>query len=256
MSRARRRMSLLDSTFLRMETAESPMHVASLQTFQIPDGAPADFVRDIVTAFRSPGPLTKPFGLTLSGGPLSRVTPSLEQADSVDLDYHVRHTALPAPGRERELGELVSHLHGVALDRSRPLWTCHVIEGLEGNRFAVYVKVHHALTDGVGGMRLMTQSLATERDGVWCAPWHYEKTRSPRSDSSRSLTVGLKPAVTTALSLGRGVAGLLRHSGAEPVRVSFEAPGSAHPTRPRARRGRPRHRRRCAGDAERCLGSR
>src|SRR3546814_15635588 len=76
------------------------------------------------------------------------------------MDYHVRHHALPRPGGERELGQLVSRLHSHRLNRRRPLWECHVIEGLENHRFAIYTKIHHALADGVTTMRLLTQSLA------------------------------------------------------------------------------------------------
>lgn len=218
---AKQRMSLLDATFLRIETPESPMHVASLQIFEVPDGAPTGFVRDVVDAFRAPGPLSKPFGLTLATGPLAKIEPSLVPAVDVDLEYHVRHSALPAPGGERGLGELVSHLHGVALDRSRPLWTCHVIEGLENNRFAVYVKVHHALTDGVGGMRLMTQSLSTTAAGAWTAPWqHVPAPRSARATVAKSASGSL---LGTAVPLVRGFAGLVRRTG-EPVVRPFEAP--------------------------------
>jgi diacylglycerol O-acyltransferase len=221
----RKRMSLLDATFLRIEKRESPMHVASLQVFQIPEGAEEEFVRELVRAFRAEGPLTGPFGLALADGPVSRLAPSLVASDA-DLEYHVRHSALPAPGGERELGELVSHLHGVTLDRSRPLWTCHVIEGLEGNRFAVYFKVHHALTDGVGGMRLMTQSLATEPAGAWSAPWHHQTERAVGGKPG-SAKPGMKERLATARSLAGGFAGLVRRSGAEPVVMPFQAPHSA-----------------------------
>ena len=225
MSKAeRRRMSLLDATFLRIEKRESPMHVASLQIFQIPEGAPAGFVRDLVEAFRVQGRLGKPFGLTLAGGPLKRLNPSLVTTD-VDLEYHVRHSALPAPGGERELGELVSHLHGVVLDRSRPLWTCHVIEGLENNRFAIYFKVHHALTDGVGGIRLMTQALASEADGAWSSPWHFVEPDPRRS--ARPEKPGTKARLATARSLACGFRGLARRRGAEPVKLPFQGPRSA-----------------------------
>jgi len=223
----RRRMSVLDASFLQLETRESPMHVASLQIFQIPAGAPGSFVRDVVTRFRAPGPLTEPFGLTLAGGPLATVSPSLRPDPDVDLGYHVRHSALPSPGGERELGELVSHLHGVPLDRTRPLWTCHVIEGLEGNRFAVYLKIHHALTDGVGGIRLMTQPLATDPDGAWCAPWQYEAPARQARPPHGKPAIRVKAAVDTALSLGRGVTGLAFRNGSQPVRRPFEAPASA-----------------------------
>lgn len=221
----RRRMSLLDSAFLRMEKREAPMHVASLQIFRIPEGAEEGFVRALVKAFRVDGPLTGPFGLTLADGPLSRLAPSLVATDP-DLEYHVRHSALPAPGGERELGELVSHLHGVALDRSRPLWTCHVIEGLAGNRFAVYVKVHHALTDGVRGVRLMTQSLASEPGGAWTAPWHHQAERSV--DAAQGFSKQRNGTrLATCRSLAGGFAGLVRRTGAEPVVLPFEAPRSA-----------------------------
>jgi len=216
-------MSVLDATFLRIETPESPMHVASLEIFRIPDGAGEGFVREIVEAFRGPGPLTKPFDLVLDDGPLSGLAPSLVPATEIDLEYHVRHSALPAPGGERELGELVSHLHGVTLDRSRPLWTCHVIEGLADNRFAVYVKVHHALTDGVGGMRLMTQALATTPDGSWSAPWHHSAQRP--AAARRGPAFPTASIVRSALPLARGFAGLVRRTG-EPVTRPFEAPAT------------------------------
>jgi WS/DGAT/MGAT family acyltransferase len=218
-------MSLLDATFLRIEKRESPMHVATLQLYSLPEGAPADFVRDLVRSFRAEAPLTGPFGKVLAGGLSARLSPALAPAD-VDLEYHVRHAALPAAGGERELGELVSHLHGVVLDRSRPLWTCHVIEGLTGNRFAIYLKIHHALTDGVGGIRLTTQSLAAEPNGPWSAPWHHANPTITSSAGGRAPRQGGRHRRATCWSLARGVAGLVRRSGAEPVVRPFEAPHS------------------------------
>lgn len=170
-SRIRSRLSLLDSTFLRIETPETPMHVGALQIFSIPEGASPDFVSEIVAEYRRPRPLARPFNQVLLGGPLAKIAPSTRTVDEIDVEYHVRHIALPAPGGERELGELISHLHSVSLDRTRPLWTCHVIEGLAGNRFAVYIKISHAMTDGVNGMRLVGDAMAREPDGVWRAPW-------------------------------------------------------------------------------------
>jgi len=185
------------------------MHVGSLQIFTIPKKAGPDFVHDIVTAFRAPGDLVEPFNLRLTGGPLAKVSPSLRPTAEVDMDYHVRHTALPAPGGERELGDLISHLHGVLLDRSRPLWTCHVIEGLKGGRFAVYMKMHHSVTDGVNGMRLATRSLATSPTGAWLAPW-----LQPAAPKGEHRNAGAGAPAKMALydwpiSLGRGVLGLL-----------------------------------------------
>jgi diacylglycerol O-acyltransferase len=77
-----------------------------------------------------------------------------EHDPEMDLDYHVQHAALPKPGRYRELFALVSRLHSTLLDRSRPLWEVHLIEGLQNREFAVYSKLHHATIDGVGGARI------------------------------------------------------------------------------------------------------
>lgn len=92
--------------------------------------------------------------------------------NDVDLGYHVRRSALPRPGRVRELLELTSRLHANLLDRHRPLWETHVIEGLNDGRFAIYTKIHHALVDGVSGMTLMRESMdADPIDGEFRAPW-------------------------------------------------------------------------------------
>jgi WS/DGAT/MGAT family acyltransferase len=219
-------MSILDATFLRMETREAPTHVAALQIFRIPEGAGPNFVRDIVTTYRAEGPLTGPFGYTLAKHPFARLNPSLEQAE-VDLEYHIRHSSLPAPGGERELGELISHLHGVVLDRSRPLWTCHVIEGLQGNRFAIYTKVHHALTDGVGAMQLVTQALAAQPDGAWSAPWQREDAPTDAAEPQASATAALKTALHAAVPLTWGLVSRKRGSAPDAVCRPFEAPDTA-----------------------------
>ena len=92
--------------------------------------------------------------------------------EKFDLEYHVRHSALPEPGRIRELLALVSRLHGSLLDRNRPLWEAHLIEGLADGRFALYTKVHHALVDGVAAMRLMATSLSEDPDETGMPyPW-------------------------------------------------------------------------------------
>ena len=80
----------------------------------------------------------------------------------IDLYYHVRHSALPHPGDQRELGILVSRLHSHQLDLHRPLWEVHLIEGLEGDRFALYSKMHHSLIDGVSGMRMILRALSSD----------------------------------------------------------------------------------------------
>jgi WS/DGAT/MGAT family acyltransferase len=80
----------------------------------------------------------------------------------VDLEYHVRRSALPAPGDERELGIVVSRLHGNPIDLHRPPWELHLIEGLERGRFAIYVKVHHSLVDGYTAMKILSAALSRD----------------------------------------------------------------------------------------------
>ena len=78
-----------------------------------------------------------------------------------DVDYHLRHLALPRPGRIRELLVLVSQLHATLLDRNRPPWEAYLIEGLADGRFALYIKIHHGLVDGVTGVRMVSAALDT-----------------------------------------------------------------------------------------------
>ena len=102
------------------------------------------------------------FARRLRNRPLDLGYWSWEQDDEIDLEYHVRLSGLPRPGRYRELFELTSLLHGTVLDRQRPLWELHLIEGVEGRRFAIYGKVHHSMIDGVTALRWMQDTLTTD----------------------------------------------------------------------------------------------
>ena len=107
--------------------------------------------------------------------------PLMREIHDVDLDYHVRHSALPHPGGQRELGVLVSRLHSNELDLHRPLWEVHLIEGLEGNRFAIYSKMHHSLVDGVSGMRLIMRALSSDPTSAGTPSfWTRRRGRSAR----------------------------------------------------------------------------
>ncbi len=86
------------------------------------------------------------------------------QDDNFDLEYHFRHSALPKPGRVRELLELCSRLHSTRLARERPLWEAHLIEGLRDGRVALYTKMHHSLVDGISAMRLLQSVMTTDPD--------------------------------------------------------------------------------------------
>jgi diacylglycerol O-acyltransferase len=146
-----------DSAFLWMETRNQPMHVAGLNIYTPPADAGPGFVAKLLADWNKSLQAQTPFNLR----PVLRMGLWYWEEDTeFELDYHLRHLALPQPGRIRELLAMVSRLHGNLLDRNRPLWEAYVIEGLPGGRFAVYTKMHHALIDGVSGARMMAKSLS------------------------------------------------------------------------------------------------
>ncbi|MGA8987842.1 WS/DGAT/MGAT family O-acyltransferase [Aeromicrobium sp.] len=155
-----------DSMFLLGENRDHPMHVGGLQLFVPPDGAGPEFVRGLLGAFRQTDHIS-PLFRKRPGEPIGtrwKVDPT------IDYDHHVRHSAVPGPGRIRELLELTSRWHGTLLDRRRPLWEVHVVEGLQDGRVAVYTKVHHAMVDGVSALRLMQRSLSEDPEALDCLP--------------------------------------------------------------------------------------
>lgn len=154
-------LSPVDASFLRMESLRSPMHVGGLMTFYLPKDAPKDFLRDLLAQMRSQPFMPEPFGCKLADGWMSGLAPAWVPC-KFDIDYHIRHSALPYPGGERELGVLVSRLHSHPLDMSRPLWEAHLIEGLENNRFALYFKAHHCAVDGMGAMKMVRSWLSED----------------------------------------------------------------------------------------------
>jgi diacylglycerol O-acyltransferase len=159
-----RQVPPLDVAWLLLESRDTPMHVGGLFEFTPPDDAPPDWLRQQFLRMRDASQvIPQPWNLRLVDGPIvgPRV-PLMREDRNIDLDYHVRHSALPHPGGQRELGILVSRLHGHQLDLHRPLWEAHLIEGLEGNRFALYTKMHHSLVDGVSGMRMILRSLSPD----------------------------------------------------------------------------------------------
>ncbi|MGK0405214.1 MAG: diacylglycerol O-acyltransferase, partial [Oleispira sp.] len=169
----KQKINLLDASWLAIDSEDTPMHVGNLQIYSLPEGAPDTFLRDDVKRMKEAGEIVSPWNKKLTRpGFLGRILmPTWSIDDDIDLDYHVRHSALPKPGGERELGVLVSRLHSHRMDFKRPLWECHVIEGLENNRFAMYTKLHHSLIDGVSGVRLLERTLSDTPDTVTMPPW-------------------------------------------------------------------------------------
>ena len=153
-----------DAMFLMPETREQPMHVGSLQLFVPPEGTGTDQLAEVYQAAIATADVAPLFRKRPVRGLSTAGQWAWEDDAGIDLEHHVRHSSLPKPGRVRELLALTSRLHSTLLDRQRPLWEMHLIEGLEDGRFAVYTKIHHALLDGISGLRLLERSLSTDPD--------------------------------------------------------------------------------------------
>lgn len=181
-------MPVTESMFLFAETREQPMHVGGLQLFVPPEGTSAsELAEEMVERFtassdvhprfrRRPASPASLFGLV-----------AWTHDDEIDFDYHVRRTVLPRPGRVRELLRYVSLQHSALLDRNRPMWEAHIVEGLADGRVALYTKIHHSLVDGVSALRLLERTLTADPDDrTGTAPWDPRLFRSSRTRTEDS----------------------------------------------------------------------
>jgi diacylglycerol O-acyltransferase / wax synthase len=144
----------LDGVFLDLETQATPMHVGSLHLFAKPRGRQRDFylaVRRLLARGTRVAPI---LGRRLANVPFNLAHPVWVEGEEIDLDFHVRRVRVPAPGTQAALEDCVAELHSQLMDRSRPLWTVYVLEGLEDGRRAYYFKIHHAVLDGAAGVAL------------------------------------------------------------------------------------------------------
>jgi len=149
------RLTGLDGAFLALESPTTHLHVMGTMVFD-PTGVPGglDF-RRIRSLVDERVPLVAPFRMRMVGVPFGLQHPTLVEDPAFDLDYHVRRASVPDPGGPEELAALVADLAARPLDRNRPLWEFHVIEGLAEGRIGIVAKVHHAIIDGVSGAEVL-----------------------------------------------------------------------------------------------------
>ena len=204
---------MLDLMFFLTETVDNPRHVGSVLIFKRPRRNGAQVVREIVEAYRRAKPMP-PFNRI----PVFRKAglPLWQEVADIDASHHVLHLALPAPGSNEQLHQLIADLHAPILERHRPGWKVYVIEGLAGDRFAVYHKCHHALVDGESGMRILRQSLAeSPRDRRIRAPAGLEHVSRPRPTPQglqATLEREAQRLARRSLSVGRGSLHLLEQA--------------------------------------------
>lgn len=151
------RLSPLDASFLHVEDDVSHMHIAAIGIFE---GPPPKY-SDVVNMVRGKLPLVPRYRQVVRFVPLDMGRPVWVDDQHFNIDYHLRHTALPAPGGEAELRALVGRVMAQQLDRAKPLWEIWMVEGLGGGRWALLSKTHHALVDGVSGTDLLAVLMDT-----------------------------------------------------------------------------------------------
>src|SRR5215218_246937 len=199
------RLSSIDASFLHQEKQASHMHVGALVIFEGPAPGHAEFAEHIRSRLR----LVPRYRQKLAFPPLETGRPFWVDDASFNLDYHVRHTALPKPGSDDQLRQLVGRIFSQRLDRSKPLWEVWLVQGLERGRFALISKTHHALVDGVAGVDIATVLFDSEAippeasDDGW--------TPEPEPSDIDLVAEGVKGLIRTPLGLaGRAVGALQR----------------------------------------------
>jgi diacylglycerol O-acyltransferase len=204
------RLTAVDAAFLAQEGPAAHMHVGAVLIFE----GPAPSFDAFADQIRGRLHLVPRYRQKLAFPPLETGRPLWVDDASFNLEYHVRHTALPGPGSEEQLRALAARIHSQALDRTKPLWEMWLVQGLEGDRFALISKNHHALVDGISGVDLMTVLFDLER--VPQPVPHESKPWEPRRTPS-------------ALDMAaRGLRGLARVPLAAAVRASDAALHPAH----------------------------
>ena len=204
------RLSPIDASFLHQERRASHMHVGALVMFEGPPPTREDFVEHLESRLH----LVPRYRQKLAFPRFEMGRPFWIDDPQFNLDYHVRHTALPSPGSEDQLRQLVGRIFSQRLDRSKPLWELWMVQGLERGRFALISKTHHALVDGVSGVDISTVLFdlspvpqeVSEDDG-----W----TPAPEPSQAELVAEGVKDVLKTPTDLaGRAIGALQRPSSA------------------------------------------
>jgi diacylglycerol O-acyltransferase len=190
------RLTAVDASFLHQEDADSHMHIGAVTIFE----GPAPPFTAVLEHLRSRLHLVPRYRQKLAYPPFETGRPLWIDDASFHLEYHLRHSALPAPGTEQQLYRLAARIGSQQLDRSKPLWECWFVEGLEDDRFALIFKTHHALVDGVSGVDLATvlfDLAAVPPAAEDLAPWQPR----PEPTNAELLAAGMAGFAKTALNI-------------------------------------------------------
>src|SRR5919202_4126613 len=200
------RLTGLDASFLHLEDATSHMHVAAVMIFE---GDPPAY-EDLLEAIDRRLGLVPRYRQRLAFVPFRQGRPKWVDDPHFNLRYHVRSTALPAPGSEEQLKALAGRVFSQALDRDKPLWEIWLVDGLEGDRFAVLSKTHHALVDGVSGVDIMSVLFDTSPEPAPGAEAGKRWLPRPLPSRTQLLAEALLERATVPGEIARGVRAAFR----------------------------------------------
>jgi diacylglycerol O-acyltransferase len=200
------RLTALDTSFLHLEDGGAHMHVAAVMTF---DG-PAPGYDELVEAIEARLHRVPRYRQRLAFVPLGQGRPRWVDDPHFNARYHIRHSALPAPGSEEELKRLAARVFGQRLDRSKPLWEIWLVEGLDDDRFALLSKTHHALVDGVSGVDIVSVLFDAAPDPAPPAPPSTPWLPRPVPTSTELLAEALLERTTVPGEAVRGLRALTR----------------------------------------------
>src|SRR5919204_4519259 len=200
------RLSGLDASFLNLEEGPSHMHVASTTLFE----GPAPSYEDLREHIASRLHLVPRFRQKLRFVPFGQGRPVWIDDPHLNLDYHVRRTAMPPPGSEEQLRTLASRIFSQQLDRSKPLWEIWLAEGLMGNRFAIIGKTHHALVDGVSGIDITSVLFDASPDPAGTAGPGSEWLPRPEPSGAKLVADAWLERATSPAEMARAIRAALR----------------------------------------------
>src|SRR5215469_9958630 len=167
------RMNTLDAGFFFAEQASVPMHLGAIALF---DG-PAPSYQDLVSLYAARLSRVPRYRQVVRTAPLQMFRPAWADDERFEIGHHLRHAAVPKPGRAPQLHHLAAEIYAQPLDRSRPLWEAWLLDGIEAGRWAILSKVHHCMVDGIGGADLMAEVFDVYPDArppAQSAPWQPE----------------------------------------------------------------------------------
>jgi diacylglycerol O-acyltransferase / wax synthase len=200
------RLSGLDASFLHLEQGGAHMHVASTSIFEGPKPDYEEFREHVASRLH----LVPRFRQKLRFIPLGLSRPVWEDDPHLNLEYHVRQTALPPPGSEEQLRVLAARVFSQALDRTKPLWEMWLVDGLQGDRFAIIGKSHHALVDGISGVDITTVLFDTEREPVGAPASPQDWIPRPEPSDAQVVAEAVLDRLTNPREIASGVTRVLR----------------------------------------------